>query len=199
MKPSPSLFTSKPPLALTCSRMTALCSRRTSMKRESPSRSVSAVDPSMSLNMMVTVPSGAACDLRSGCSASASRATVSIEEPRSLRSIPCAFIFIASERSRSAVNPSRSATSSACDSSESAFSRSPVPLRRSSMSAYASAHRLFQRLQQTVALHLRHLLQQPQSELAADDGADGQHAVALLREVVEPPADDFAHALRNGD
>src|SRR2546422_3536369 len=102
MKPSPSLFPSKPPLALTCSRMTALCSRRTSMKRESPRRSAIAVEPSMSLNMMVTVPSGAACDFRSGCSASASLATVSIEEPMSLRSTPCAFSLSASARSSNA-------------------------------------------------------------------------------------------------
>ena len=61
MKPSPSLFTSKPPWALSCSRMMALCSRRTSMQRWSPRRSVRTVESSMSLNMMVTVPSGAAC------------------------------------------------------------------------------------------------------------------------------------------
>ena len=67
MKPSPCDLTSKPPYAGRSSRThAALCTRSSSSQRTSPSRSLSAVDPSMSENRIVTVPSGAAAARRLG-------------------------------------------------------------------------------------------------------------------------------------
>jgi hypothetical protein len=60
MKPSPWFFTSKPPWRRTRSAMIPLWVRSSRIQARSPSRSVRTVEFSMSLNMIVTVPSGAA-------------------------------------------------------------------------------------------------------------------------------------------
>ena len=59
--------------------MRALCLRSSSCHAWSPRRSVSTVESSMSLNMIVTVPSGAACVAMSGRSLLTLSATMSIE------------------------------------------------------------------------------------------------------------------------
>src|SRR3990172_2569140 len=63
MKPSPWDLTSKPSCAASCSRTMVLCSPSSSIQRWSPKRSVISVELSISLNRIVTVPSGAAAQV----------------------------------------------------------------------------------------------------------------------------------------
>ena len=66
MKPSPTPFTTVPPCSSVADVTTWLCAWSTSSQAWSPNDAFSAVEPSMSVNTRVTVPSGATVPDRSG-------------------------------------------------------------------------------------------------------------------------------------
>ena len=89
MKPSPRDFTSKPRYVATLRRTMSLWPRSTRWARRSPNLTVNRVKPSISLNRMVTVPSGAVCERKSGRSDVTAEATESIDVLGAIEGTPC--------------------------------------------------------------------------------------------------------------
>ena len=109
MNPSPCDFTSKPSCIVASARTSSLCSARSDIHSLSPRRSVSSVDPSMSVKRIVAVPFGAVAEERSGRSCSTSTAIRSIDPSFLNRSIAGPWTKSFSSKSwRISISPSSS-------------------------------------------------------------------------------------------